>query len=497
MDEKIILGALPILSAEQIKELDLTTLKQSSISSWELMERAAKQLANQIKNLYPDPDLEFLIFCGKGNNGGDGLAIARILRNEFRNVTIIALYDKGNTDEYNVNMQAALKLPNISYQKWENFSKKGGNAVIIDCVLGFSCNRKPASPESKVIEWMNQSGMDIVAIDVPSGMPVDFIPDWTTVIATHTLNIGPLKLTSFLPETGVAYGTGHQIEIGHAKPTFSTNKFVLNKFSIQSIMKTRPEFGHKGCFGHAGLVVGSKGMMGAAVLAVKSCLRSGVGLVSSFVPESGYNIMQISSPEAICHIVDENDFHFVTEKYTAIGTGCGLGTEDNVKERLKTILKDYKGSLILDADALNIIAEDKMNIPENSVLTPHPKEFDRLFGPSNHTLDRINKQIRFSAELGITIILKGHHTTVSTPSGELYFNSTGNSGMAKGGSGDVLSGLLTGLVAQGYSPEIAACLAIYIHGLSGDITAEKYCKTTMTAIDLIDNLYEAFKKIQK
>jgi hydroxyethylthiazole kinase-like uncharacterized protein yjeF len=489
--------AEPVLNALQIKESDLKTIKVTGITGWQLMERAAKALTKKILELCPDPDIEFLIFCGKGNNGGDGMAIARMLRNEIRNVSVVALYEKGNSEEYAVNMQSVMKLSNVTFQNWKNFEVTLGRKVIIDCVFGFSCNRKPEEPESLAIEWMNHSGFEIISIDVPSGMPVDTIPNWPVVYANYTLNIGPVKMTSLLPETGPAFGKCFQINIGHLTSIYSERRYIINEDMIKSLIKSRQEFSHKGTFGHAAMVAGSKGMMGAAILAVKACLRSGVGLVTSFVPENGYSILQSTTPEAICKLIDFSPSGTYFGKFSAVGIGCGIGTGTDVKKWLKHTLKSTEIPLLLDADALNIIAEEGLTIPAKCVITPHPKEFDRLFGHSNHSLERIEKQIIKAKESGITIVLKGHHTSIVGSDGILFFNSTGNSGMAKGGTGDVLSGLLTGLLAQGYASVDAACLAVYLHGLAGDFAAEKYGKTAMTAGNLIDNIFEAFKKLDQ
>jgi ADP-dependent NAD(P)H-hydrate dehydratase / NAD(P)H-hydrate epimerase len=489
---------LNIFNKIQIATLDQNTITKQSISAWQLMERASKLLTAKILEIYPNPDHSFCIVCGKGNNGGDGLAIARMLRNEFRSVEVITLDIKGNTHEYHVNLQSLRNKSNITVQTWEDFKKKTKANIIIDAVLGYSCDRKPINQYLEAINWINNTGKDVISIDIPSGMPVDFIPNWPSVNATHTLSIGPVKITSLLPETSPFYGTISIIDIDHADSDTQTEYYYLDKESIISLLKKRPKFGHKGTFGHAGLFVGSKGMMGAGVLSTNACLRSGVGLVTVVTPEAGYQIIQSTSPEAMCvsqgvNNLDDSNFDF--SKYSSIGIGCGIGIEKVTKTFVTNMLKNIQVPMVIDADALNIIAEDKLTLPKNCIITPHPKEFDRLFGSSQNSLERIEKQKEQSKILGIVIVLKGHHTSISDTFGNIYFNSTGNSGMAKGGFGDVLTGLITGLLAQGYSNIEASIIGVYLHGLAGDIAATEVGQISMVASDLVNRLGEAFKRI--
>ena len=483
----------PLLSGEQMKMADSLTLKQQSVTGWHLMERAAKELTKLILELYSHPDQEFLLMCGKGNNGGDGLAIARMLKNAFRNVQVVLLHEKGNSEEYAVNLQSVHKQFQNSVFLWGDKNIISENKVIIDCILGFMCTREPVNPEAEAIDWINNTGSPVIAVDIPSGMPVDQIPSWQVVKATHTLNIGPSKLTALLPETGPFFGKIHQVDIGHAEIPDFVNKNMITHGYIKSILKKRPDFGHKGTFGHAGLITGSYTMMGAAVLSCKACLRSGVGLVTSFVPDGGSLVLQLSAPEAISMTLDMTTGSMDFEKFSAIGLGCGMGTDIKASKWLKEFLEKVSIPKVIDADALNIIALDKLTIPNGTIITPHPKEFERLFGATDNSLKRLELQKKMAVELCIIIVLKGHHTTIALPDGTIFFNTTGNSGMAKGGSGDVLTGLMTGMLAQGYDSKDAACLAVYIHGLAGDQSALTKGMISMTASDLIDHLPVAFK----
>ena len=287
-------------------------------------------------------------------------------------------------------------------------------------------------------------------------------------------------------------------------PTFMAqvkSKFhLLTKEFIKTKFKIRDKFSHKGTYGHALIISGSIGKMGACVLSTKAALRSGVGLVTAFVPKCGLEILQTTNPEAMCELgLDENylagDLDW--KKYNAIGIGPGIGKEIKTMQVIEHLFAHYEGPMALDADALNLISEyDSLfdKIPKNAILTPHPKEFDRLFGKSESTEERLIRQRASSKKLACYIILKGAHTSISTPEGCVYMNNTGNSGMAKGGSGDVLTGLISGLLSQGYSPLDASLIGVWIHGLAGDFAKQKKNEITMTAMDLIDGFTEAFNE---
>ncbi|MEO8088217.1 MAG: NAD(P)H-hydrate dehydratase, partial [Bacteroidota bacterium] len=305
------------------------------------------------------------------------------------------------------------------------------------------------------------------------------------------------KLAFMFAENEKYVGEFHLLDIGldhqFISNSISSNLFLTKDF-IQSFLKSRKKFSHKGNYGHALIVSGSKGKMGAAVLCVKACLRTGVGLLSAYIPESGNDIMQISCPEAMV-ATGEIDF----EKYTSIGIGPGLGTDDDALGKLNQFLHNTKCPLVLDADALNIISLDKNllnQVPVNSILTPHPKEFERLFGKSENDFERHQQQLSFSKFHKIFIVLKGAHTCVTTPEGISYFNSNGNPGMAKGGSGDVLTGIITSLLAQGYSSLESSLLGVYLHGMAGDIAADRKGMDGMIARDVVNGIAGAYKELR-
>jgi NAD(P)H-hydrate epimerase len=355
---------------------------------------------------------------------------------------------------------------------------------------------------------MNNSGNNIISIDIPSGMFVDrSSKDNIIVRANHTLAFQCLKPAFLVAENADNTGEVHVLDIGLHEDFYRSVTGIyewVNKDTINSIRKPRRRFAHKGNFGHGLLVAGSYGKMGAAVLAARACKRSGIGLLSCHIPQCGYEIIQTSVPEAMA--MTDAQPAFVTKieadltKYDSIGIGPGIGTASETRMLLRDIFDAYRHPLVLDADALNGISVQKVllkSIPPGSILTPHPKEFERLFGEPANDFDRIQLALQKAKKLNIVIVLKGHHTLIATPDGKGFFNSTGNAGMATGGSGDVLTGILTGLMAQGYSSVETAILGVYLHGLAGDIAAEKLSAEAMIAGDIIDNMGNAFLEINK
>ena len=275
----------------------------------------------------------------------------------------------------------------------------------------------------------------------------------------------------------------------------------INAALIKSIFKTRDPFSNKGDYGYACIIAGSYGMMGAAVLSASACLRSGVGKLTCYVPQTGNDIMQISVPEAMTKdcgdrfIKEADDI----EKFDSIGIGPGIGIHRSHKKLLETLFTNFKNPIVVDADALNFISQNKKllkHIPAESIITPHPKEFERLFGKTNNAAEKIQLALEKAHQYKIYIVLKSHHTLIATPDKKTFFNSTGNAGMATAGSGDVLTGILTGLSGQNYSSLEVCLLGVYVHGLAGDIAAKKYSQEALIAGDIIDSLGEAFKQIQ-
>jgi hydroxyethylthiazole kinase-like uncharacterized protein yjeF len=500
---------MEILSAEQIRAWDQYTMQHEPISSIELMERAAAAcLAWLGKNGYAARS--FSIYCGKGNNGGDGLALARLLSALDYTVTVHILeFGHLGTDDFQINLAKLHQTPvEVRFvQGAEHFHPIPAGDILIDALLGSGLNRKLEGVTAELVEHLNQSGNPIIAIDIPSGLFVSSSSRGNVSIhATHTLSFQCFKPAFLMPENEAAVGEVHILDIGlHPGflATVSGESELLDPAIIRAIYKPRKIFSNKGNFGHALLVAGSYGKIGAAVLSGRACLRAGSGLLTCQVPRCGYAILQSTIPEAM--ILTDTDERIHTGFpgdlgiYAVVGIGPGIGKEDRTVEFLGDVMRRYQKPMVVDADALNIMAlhpELFGHLPPYSILTPHPKEFERLFGASADDYSRLDKAREKAREHQCVIVLKGHYTFIAMPGGKSYFNSTGNPGMAKGGSGDVLTGILTSLLSQSYSPGEAALLGVYLHGLAGDLAAVSGSEESMLPTDLTDHLGKAFRHIQ-
>jgi hydroxyethylthiazole kinase-like uncharacterized protein yjeF len=501
--------AIPIFTAQTIKAIDAHTILHEPITSINLMERAALKCTDWILKHYTTIKT-FKVFCGLGNNGGDGLAIARQLINKGFTVEVYIIYYSDNcSSDFLINKAQLETLNTHCIQEIkvnENLPKLNSDDVVIDAIFGIGLTKPLVGLSTDIVNTINASQAKVISIDVPSGLFIDIHSDHSSpIIKAHdTLTFQCPKLSFLFAENAVYIGNGHVLDIGLIIPKELLDKcdaFYLTKGSISKILKPRQKFSHKGTFGHSLLITGSYGKMGAAILSSTSLLRSGAGLLTVCVPHCGYEIMQTSVPEAMT-IVKGNDYLQLSEldlsPYSAIGIGPGIGTEQDTQEAVKLILEQSKKPLVIDADALNAISHHKdwlKLIPENSILTPHPKEFERLTKPVTTDFERHQMQLEFSKTHHVLVILKGAHTCITTPEGKSYFNSTGNSGLAKGGSGDVLTGLLTGILAQGYTPFETSLLGVFIHGLAGDITKEEKGEIAMIPSDIISNLPNAFLQL--
>src|SRR5689334_16643318 len=502
---------MKIFNAQQICEWDQYTIRHEPVPAIELMERAAGCCVQWLEE-NALLDQSFKIFCGKGNNGGDGLAMARMLSQKGCGVAVYILeFGHLGTEDFQVNLErlhqhAAIEIKFI--QTEQQFPSFEENDLIVDALFGSGLNRPPEGVTAKLVEHINDSARNVISIDTPSGLPIDHSAESQTIIkATYTLTFQVSKLSFLLPENARFIGEVHVLDIG-LHPDFydsaETDYELIDETIISEIYKPRNRFAHKGNFGHALLITGSYGKMGAAILCAKACLRSGAGLTTCYVPKCGYEIMQTSVPEAM--VMTDLNSSIITKieedlsKFTCLGIGPGIGTATETRKALLEIFEAYTKPIVMDADALNLAAIDKKllkKIPANSILTPHPKEFERLFGETKNDFEKIQIAQHNAKESGIIIVLKGHHTCIATPGGKLYFNSTGNAGMAKGGSGDVLTGIITALAGQYHEVIKSAILGVYLHGLAGDIAAEKYSQEAMTAVDIVEGLGEAFRSIER
>jgi len=499
---------MKILPIDKIRAADAYTIEHEPIPSIDLMERAATQLFKWITK-HVDKTHPFSIFAGPGNNGGDGLALGRMLAEaDYKVEAYIIRYTDKTSEDFQVNFERAVQLQNISVydiRKIEDFPEIEDESVVIDAIFGSGLTRPINGFIAEIIEKINNSPVVKVAIDTPSGIFSDNSSvhnKGAIVRADYTLSFQFPKLAFMMPENDPFVGEWHVLDIGlHHEyiNSVTTNNFFSVKEDVVPIIKKRRKFSHKGTFGHALLIAGSYGKMGAALLAAEACLRSGVGLLHVHIPKVGYQIMQTALPEAMISL-DRYDNYFSEVPdlglYNAVGIGPGLGTEHQSQMALKLLIQEFTAPMVFDADALNILSENPTwlaFLPAGSILTPHPKEFERLVGKWDNDFEKLEKQRDFAKRHNLYVVLKGAHTSISTPDGKCYFNSTGNPGMATAGSGDVLTGIITGLLAQGYTPGQAAVLGVYLHGLAGDIAAKKFGQEAMIAGDMVKLLGKAWR----
>jgi ADP-dependent NAD(P)H-hydrate dehydratase / NAD(P)H-hydrate epimerase len=491
---------MKILSASQIRELDAYTIQNEPIGSLDLMERAAcafvKWWCARIDN-----QRQVVIFCGKGNNGGDGLAIGRLLSAKGYSVRVlVAQYTDSGSNDFQHNLDRArdfLTVKDIAQPK--DIPELPADCVVIDALLGSGLSRPVSGLLKEIVTALNQSPAQVVSVDIASGLYPDSPngPDDPIVRPDFTVSFQLPKLAFMMPHNGPYVGDWQVVDIDLSKDFIKEAKtpyFFTDAATIRSLTRNREKFSHKGTYGHALLIAGSFGKMGAAELAGKACLRSGVGLLTVHVPRCGYAIMQISLPEAMAS-VDIHEQLITTlpplDSYSAIGIGPGLGKDPQTLRALANLLKDAEAPIVCDADALNLLAENKElleKLPENTILTPHPKEFERLTRKSDNDYDRLELAREFAQKHRVIVCLKGAHTAVVWADGTVHFNGTGNAGMATGGSGDVLTGILTALVAQHYRPEDAARLGVFQHGAAGDRAADQRSQVAMIASDIVENL---------
>jgi ADP-dependent NAD(P)H-hydrate dehydratase / NAD(P)H-hydrate epimerase len=498
---------MKIFSTAQIKQWDVFTIKNEPISSVDLMERAATACYNWLigKNF---GRFHFRIFCGKGNNGGDGLAIARLLiQNNCKATVYILEFGNIGADDFQANLARLHECSTDIHfiQSPDFFPSINNDDVIIDALYGTGLNKPLDGISAALVNHINNSDAIKISIDLPSGLFADKSSIGNSIVkANHTLSFQNYKLAFLLPENENYCGEVHLLHIG-LNTSFEENEWAnfesTDEAMIKAIYKPRSKFANKGTYGHAALLCGSKGMMGAAVLSSLACLRSGVGKLTAYIPECGYDIIQTAVPEAMAFVAGEDYLSSATEieNFNAIGIGPGIGIHQSHKKLLAGIFEKVRTPMVIDADALNIIAANKelLNcIPPQSIITPHPKEFERLFGKTENDFERLILAETKSKELNIYIVLKGHYSFISTPHGTGYFNSTGNAGMATAGSGDVLTGIITGLLAQGYSPLESALSGVYLHGLAGDFAAAACSQEAMVAGDIIKGIGESFKTLQ-
>lgn len=498
---------MKILSADQIKEGDRLTIEREPISSVQLMERAGRCVVTYLEQEELVNSKSVTIFCGVGNNGGDGLVIARLLAEKGFHITVYIIHFKENysTDfNHNLNRLKATSCRIITLYQDENFPVITENSIVLDAIFGIGINRNPEPWVQNIICYISQYSHRTISIDIPSGLFMDRQSQENQVVNAHlTLSFQVPKLVFYLKDSAQFVGDWRILDIGidrrYLKEVSSVYTTVDQSF-IQQIYKPRKQFTHKGTYGHGLIIGGEYGKIGALILSAKACLHSGAGLVSVYSPRSGYLPLQTAIPEVM--VMTDKKEEYITNiplnmPSTAIGIGPGLGTNPATVKAFETFIQVINQPLVIDADGINILSRNRHLIsllPSDSILTPHPKELQRLIGETEDDFDQIQKTIEFSVKHKLIILIKGAYSKIVSGN-QVYINTTGNQGMATAGSGDVLTGIITGLLAQNYIPLHATILGVYLHGFSGD-QAYKALKNyhTITASTIIEYLPKAFEK---
>lgn len=471
---------IPLLTSAQIREGDAYTIAHEPITSIDLMERASKAFVGWFINHFPDKKKSIAVYCGTGNNGGDGLAIARmLLGHQYKNTNVkIARFSDSASGDFKQNLQ---RLEDTGIHITE--LQKGGSVpaddseIIIDALLGTGLNKPLTGDYEKLVNYLNSLNKTVVAVDVPTGFYTEgeTNPDAAVLKAELVITFQQAKINFLLPESGPYMQCWEAVNIGiDDKFIASLNSpyQLIEEKDIRSKLRPRQRFSNKGTFGHALIVAGQPETMGAALLSSSACAYAGTGLTTACVPESGLTALNSYLPEIMAIVRKGDDVPEIEwDKFSTIAIGPGLGKDDAALALFTTVLKNYNKPVVIDADALNLLAANThlwQHVPAGSIITPHVKEFDRLFGEHQNWWQRLQTITKKAKELNICILLKNDYTISATPDEKLYFNSTSNAAMASGGMGDVLTGVIASLLAQKYSPANACIIGAYIHGRAGD-----------------------------
>lgn len=504
---------MKIFATEGIRHIDEATIESENITTFDLMERAASAVTFELVSRWR-PSKRFVIFAGPGNNGGDALAVARMLYEQGYHPEVFLFNIKSShlSDCCKTNREALLQIEGVDYTEIvDNFNPPalGPEDIVIDGLFGSGLREPLKGGYTALVQYINNSKAFTVSIDVPSGM----FGEWNMgcdrrniIQAKLTLAFQFKRLSFFFAENADFVGECKVLNLDMSQDAIAstpTDFYLIEREDVKNVFRQRKPFTNKYDNGTVFLVSGSYGMMGAAILAARGAMRSGVGLVTVHAPRCGFVPLQTAVPEALFE-ADRNEI-FTTaielhHRYNVVALGPGMGTAEETLEAVDSFLKNYRQPCILDADALNCIAMRPMllrSIPKGSVLTPHASEFDRLFGQHSSDEERLKKAIDVSKLYEITIVLKGHYTMTVRPDGKVYINSSGNAGMATAGSGDVLTGVIASFIAQGYAADWAVVLGVYIHGLAGDIAVETHDAYGLTASDIAEDLGRAIHDIMK
>ena len=497
---------MKILNVDQVRALDQSTIKSEPIAPLNLMERAALTFVDWYVDRFPNTT-PTKIFCGLGNNGGDGIAIARLLlEREYPVEVHVVRYAPRESDDFMHNHRRfKLITEKINYIEFsKDIPALRHNEIIIDAILGSGLSRPAEGIIKSTIEAINRAPATVVSVDIASGLYADKpnAPADVIIEPDYTVTFQLPKLAFMMPKNGRYVGEWHVVDIRLHKRYIDhapTPYFFTQPHEARLLLRKRDRHAHKGTFGHALLLAGSYGKIGAAVLAARACLRSGVGLLTVQVPRCGYAVIQTAVPEAMCRPdghqnvltgSSEVESHAPAD-YSAVGIGPGIGKAPETLAMFRELLPTLKKPMVVDADALNLLAENRellKLLPPNSILTPHPKEFERLTQSWDDDYQKLSLLREFARTHRVVVVLKGAYSAVATPDDEVHFNATGNPGLSTGGTGDVLTGVLTSLLAQGYDPVEAAVLGVFAHGLAGDRVAEQRGPVGMIASDVVDAL---------
>lgn len=503
---------MKIFTSAQIKELDKYTIEHEPISSIDLMERASKAMTYAITEQW-SALTPVVVFAGPGNNGGDALAVARLLADQNYRVSVYLFNIQNNLSAD----CAANRQRIVDNKKIKSFTevtvdfdppKLDDKTLVIDGLFGSGLNKPLTGGFASLVKYINQSPSYIISLDIPSGLMTEdntYNISSNIIRADKTLTLQQKKLSMMMADMQQYVGEIKVLDIRLHEDFINITEAkyqILEESDIRKRLLTRDDFAHKGSMGHALLIAGSYGMSGAAVLAAKACLRAGAGKVTAVTPPKNYTVMQIAVPEAVLEM-NRNEAYYNetvdTEPFDALGIGPGLGTLEDTAIAMISQIRRTQCPIVADADALNMLASHRawmQQLPKNIIMTPHPTEFDRLQGGAcSGDYDRLAKALDMAGRLQAYIILKGHHSALCLPNGNVYFNSTGNSGMATAGSGDVLTGIITGLLARGYQHEDACIVGMYLHGLAGDLAVKEKGKESLIASDIIQYIPAAFKQL--
>ena len=504
---------MKIFTSAQIHELDKFTIEKEPISSLDLMERAARVLTQAVTNIYK-PTTPVIVFAGPGNNGGDALAMARMLAERDYQVSVYLFNISGKLSPdcaaNKSRLQECKRIQNF-VEVIEEFDppRLEQHMVVIDGLFGTGTNKPLAGGFASLVKYINASPSQVVSIDVPSGLMTEdnaYNVRANVIRATHTLTLQQPKLSFLFPENQQYIGQLRVLDIRLSQEGINQMEAaysILEESDVRTLLMPRNPFAHKGQMGHALLIAGSYGMAGAAILAARACMRTGAGKVTVNSPKRNIPILQQAIPEAIVQIGNEETIFAETvdtEDFNAMGIGPGLGQSEQTAIALISQLRRTQCPIVADADALNILGNHPawiQQLPQGIILTPHPKEFDRLDGHVTDSYERLTKARNLAQRLKGYIILKGRYTAICLPNGHILFNPTGNAGMATAGSGDVLTGIITGLLARGYKPQDACILGVYLHGLAGDLAAHDVGEESLLASDIISYISRAYQRLKE